>query len=327
MSFCRLSFGIVLLTTCTVAAISAQELPLNGETKIKFATVEEGRAALTKTDLYVRSQSRYDRQSRLGTDQEVSDEEYFRFVSAAVEEWPEAEVAALKTTIESVQKRLAPYKLPFPPTVLLVRTSGKEEGGAAYCRGNAVMLPERLVPKSATKDLEKLVLHELFHVLSSHNPELRKSLYAIIGFRPSPGVAYPKSLRDRKITNPDAPTIDYRIDVTIDGELKSAAPILYTNVEKYDPKEGGTFFKHMLFKLMLVEEIDGRWRPVEVDGKAVVFDPRKVPSFMEQIGGNTNYIIHPDEILADNFVHLALETEKLTTPKIIESMKKVLETK
>ena len=48
---------------------------------------------------------------------------------------------------------------------------------------------------------------------------------------------------------------------------------------------------------------------------------------MEQIGGNTNYIIHPDEILADNFVHLALEAEKLATPRIIEEMKKTLTAK
>lgn len=325
--FHRVQWIVASAFVALVVAITpttAQELPLHGETKIKFASVEEGRAALTKADLYVRSQSRYDRQSRLGTDQDVSDEEYFRFVSAAVEPWPEAEVVALVTTIDSVHKRFAPYKLPFPPTVLLVRTSGKEEGGAAYCRANAVVLPARLVPKSATKDLEKLLIHELFHVLSSHNPDLRKQLYAIIGFTPSPGVDFPKSLRDRKITNPDAPTVDYHIDVTIDGELKSAAPILYASVDKYDPKAGGTFFKHMLFKLMLIEQIDGRWRPVEVDGKAVVFDPRKVPSFMEQIGGNTNYIIHPDEILADNFVHLALETENLATPRIVEAMKKLL---
>lgn len=314
-------FTLLLLLT---ASSTAQELPLHGDTVLKFATVEEGRAALTKEDVYVRAQSRYDRQSRLGTDQDVTDEEYFRFVAAAVEPWSEPEVEALTATVESVRKRLAPYKLVLPPQVLLVRTSGKEEGNAAYCRGNAIVLPARLVPKSATRDLEKLFLHELFHVLSNQNPELRKTLYAIIGFKPSPGVAFPKSLRDRKITNPDAPTIDYHIEVTIDGQLKAAAPILYTSVEKYDPKAGGTFFQHMLFKLMLIEQIEGRWRAVEVDGKAVVFDPRKVPSFMDQIGGNTNYIIHPDEILADNFVHMALETENLATPRIIESMKKAL---
>src|SRR5258706_165708 len=100
---------------------------------------------------------------------------------------------------------------------------------AASAAAQEVPLHGDRVLKSATLDLDKLFLHELFHVLSNQNPELRKTLYAIIGFKPSPGVAFPKSLRDRKITNPDAPTIDYHIDVTIDGELKAAAPILYTS--------------------------------------------------------------------------------------------------
>lgn len=314
----------MLLVAVSGFCTRAQEVPLHGKTVLRFATLEEGRAALTKTDLFVRSLSRFDRQARLGTDRDVSDEEFFRFVAAAVEPWPEDEVKTLTAAAESIHKRLAAYRLPFPAKVLLVRTSGKEEAGAAYCRQNAVVLPGRLVTKYSSADLERLLLHELFHVLSSHNPELRKSLYAIIGFKPSPGIELPKSLRDRKITNPDAPTIDYHIEVTIEGELRAAAPVLYSSLDKYKPDVRGTFFQHMLFKLMLIEQVDGRWRPVEVDGRAVVFDPKKVPSFMAQIGENTNYIIHPDEILADNFVHLALEHEKLATPRIIAEMKKVL---
>jgi hypothetical protein len=324
---CLISSLILFAPALLGRQAAAQETPLHGETVLKFASVEEGRAALTQRDLFVRSMSRYDKQARLGTTEDVADEEYFRFVSAAVEAWPEKEVEALIAAADSIRKRLEPYRVPFPKTVLLVRTSGQEEGGAAYCRGNAVVLPGRLVSKYNAADLERLLLHELFHVLSSHNPELRKSLYAIIGFKPSPGIDYPKSLRDRKITNPDAPTLDYHIEVVIDGELKAAVPILYTSQEKYQPEAKGTFFKHMLFKLMLVEQVDGRWRPVEVDGRAVVFDPRTVKSFMDQIGGNTNYIIHPDEILADNFVHLALASEKLATPRIVSDMKKLLAAK
>ena len=307
-----------------VPSAAAQEVPLHRDTVLKFATVEEGRSALTQLDLFVKSQSRYDRQARLGTEQEVSDEDYFRFVAAAVEAWPEKEIEALIAAVDSIRKKLEPYKVPFPRTVLLVRTSGKEEGGAAYCRGNAVVLPGRLVTTYSPANLEKLLIHELFHVVSSHNLELRKALYRIIGFKPSPGIDYPKSLRDRKITNPDAPTIEYYIELTIEGELRTAVPILYTSLDKYRSDDKGNIFKHLLFKLMLVEQVDGRWRPVEVDGKAVVFDPKLVPSFMSQIGGNTNYIIHPDEIMADNFVHLVLANDKLATPQIVEDMKKLL---
>jgi len=30
--------------------------------------------------------------------------------------------------------------------------------------------------------LEKLLTHELFHILSRHNPALREKLYAVVGF-------------------------------------------------------------------------------------------------------------------------------------------------
>ena len=35
--------------------------------------------------------------------------------------------------------------------------------------------------------------------------------------------------------------------------------------------------------------------------------PEKEPAFLDKIGKNTNYIIHPDEILADNFVRLVMD--------------------
>ena len=33
----------------------------------------------------------------------------------------------------------------------------------------------------------------------------------------------------------------------------------------------------------------------------VLLDPEDLPDYHRRIGRNTNYIIHPDEILADNF--------------------------
>jgi len=56
----------------------------------------------------------------------------------------------------------------------------------------------------------------------------------------------------------------------------------------------------------------------------VVLDPLKVGSFFEQIGRNTNYIMHPDEILADNFVYLAQKRQNLATPRVTEQMARVL---
>ena len=53
-------------------------------------------------------------------------------------------------------------------------------------------------------------------------------------------------------------------------------------------------------------------------------DPSKLPNYFEQIGSNNGYIIHPDEILADNFIKLVNEDKQLKTPKIVEQMESVL---
>ena len=43
-----------------------------------------------------------------------------------------------------------------------------------------------------------------------------------------------------------------------------------------------------------------------------------------QIGRNTRYIIHPEEILADNFVLLVRGERKVRTPRIIDDLQRVL---
>ena len=50
---------------------------------------------------------------------------------------------------------------------------------AAYCRRQAIILPASETKKS-DDELRNLLTHELFHILSRANPELRDKLYAVI---------------------------------------------------------------------------------------------------------------------------------------------------
>jgi hypothetical protein len=49
-----------------------------------------------------------------------------------------------------------------------------------------------------------------------------------------------------------------------------------------------------------------------------------VEGFFEQIGRNTNYIIHPEETLANNFVHLMTAKQDLKNPEIPEKIEQLL---
>ncbi|MCE9526489.1 MAG: hypothetical protein K8R36_10585 [Planctomycetales bacterium] len=137
-------------------------------------------------------------------------------------------------------------------------------------------------------------------------------------------IPLPASLRERKLTNPDAPLLDCVIELKVEGQVVTVTPILYSSVESYDPAKGGPLFRYLTFRLMAVQKKDGKWQPATNAGAPILYDPKQMPSFLEQIGKNTGYIIHPDEILADNFKHLVKEEKNLPTPKIVEQMRSVL---
>lgn len=71
---------------------------------------------------------------------------------------------------------------------------------------------------------------------------------------------------------------------------------------------------------MVVVQDESQWKPLLVDDAPVLLSPGKTPDYIKRIGNNTGYIIHPDEILADNFVHLILQAKDLETPHIVTQM-------
>lgn len=288
-----------------------------------FATVQEGQAVLTRRDEFIAAMSDFDRAARMKSDQAVSEPEFLAFLGRNVRAWSVPEADRLARVCRSVGDRLAGWNLPFPATVLLIKTTGDEEGQAAYTRQNAIILPE-LMASDAEPALEKLLLHELFHVLSRHQPELRKQLYAVIGFSPVDAIDYPAELRPRRITNPDGYQTGWLIRVESQGRTWPTIPVLYATAEKYDARKGGEFFDYLAFKLLVVTNDSGRWQPRLEGGRPQLLDPQQVQGFFEQIGRNTGYVIHPDEILADNFARLISGDTHLETPRIATDLRRVL---
>ncbi len=290
---------------------------------VKFPSESEASLMLYRRDDFVDALSPFDRSARLATDEEVDVSRFVKFVSEQVIGWKPVEIQKLYRSIAGVREKLAPFEVSFPKEIIFIKTTGKEEGQAAYCRKNAVVIPAHYLTRPA-KSLEKLLLHELFHIHSSHQPaEARDRLYSILGFRACGDIGVPRWLDRRRITNPDAPRIRHRLVVTVDGESTSVVPFLYSSKAKYDKSLGGRFFRYLVFRLMVVEQKGGRWVSKLVDGKPILLAPEKVPDFGKQIGENTRYTIHPEEVLADNFVLLVSGAEKVRTPRIIDELRRV----
>src|ERR1044072_329889 len=248
-------FFAVLACLCLSPCGASADLPLGGA-KAHFATQSEGRRILTARDEFIQRLSPFDRSARMKTDKAVSEAELLAFIGKNVAEWTTDETQAVQAALEALPPLLRELRLSLPPPVQLIKTTGAEEGHAAYTRATAIVIPESELGKSQ-KDLQRLICHELFHILSRQNPELREKLYGVIGFTKCQEIALPPELERRKITNPDAPRNDHFIRLTIDGHESLAVPVLLSRVETYDVQRGGEFFAYLQFQFLVVEK-DGR---------------------------------------------------------------------
>lgn len=291
-----------------------------------FADIEQGQKVLTQRDDFIQRLSAFDRSARVKTDQSVSEEQYLQFIQKNVRAWTQEEKTTIESLLSTIQTRIDKFSLPLPEPIYLVKTTGDEEGGAAYTRGNAIVLSTKFLAPEKTERLGEVLAHEIFHVLSLRNPELKESLYEAIGFQKCGEVALPAQMAATKITNPDAPKNDHCIHLQVDGVSRWAIPVIFSRDEKYDTARGGEFFEYLQFKFLLIQG-DGDQAPSQAvydENNVELVDLKNVSGFFEQVGKNTNYIIHPEEILAENFSMFLLGKENLPSPEIINRIEGVL---
>jgi len=305
--------ALAILAAPTLARAESSTLPV-----ISFASADEGRAVLTARDDFVTRLSPFDRAARLKTNRDVSEQEYLAFVSKNVLEWEADEKAVVQSAWAALTPRLSQFSLPLPKTILFIKTTGAEEGDAEYTRANAIILPQSALAASHRANLPGTIAHELFHVLSRNAPDLRDRLYAVIGFQPCGEIPFPPELASRKITNPDAPKNDHCIRLQQGQSQIWAIPILFSTSDRYDPAKGGEFFAYLAFRLLVVQKTGAQ--ATYDPSKITLLDVNQVQGFYEQVGRNTEYIIHPEEILADNFSFMMIGKPNLPSPQIQQKL-------
>jgi hypothetical protein len=289
--------------------------------EIELASIEQARAVLGMRDEFVGELSPFDRAARVRSAGDVAEAEYLAFAAAAAREWSNDERVRITRAFAAIKPKLVELLPELDTPILLIKTSGEEEGGAGYTRGNAVMLPQALREES---ELERLLSHEIFHVVSRNNPELKHALYEAIGFERCGALALPPALAARKMTNPDAPVNEHCIEVRVDGANVWAMPILLSRQERYDPAAGVPFFGYLTLSMLLVEPADNAGaasRPLERNGAPVLVPFNRVGGLYEQIGRNTEYVIHAEEILASNFELLVQGASNVPSRDVLERLR------
>lgn len=291
---------------------------------MRLASAEESRLRLGTRDTFVAAMGVYDRAARTGRAGIVPESDFLAFAAGQALDWKPADVEKLRGLVEKISARLKPLRLPMPKEVWLIKTTGREEAETAYTRGNAIILPQWYLD-AKQEDVERILIHELFHVISRNAPAKRDALYAIVGYRNCGPLEWPPELAPRRITNPDAPDDRYCVTLQRNGVPLTFYPLLLAKEGEYDPSLPGTYLDRLSFKLMAVMGSDKKWTAGRGPNNVlVVLDSAELPEYFTAIGLNTRYIIHPEEILADNFVLLVRGEKQVRTPRILDDLQRVL---
>ena len=182
-----------------------------------FPDVSTAQKLLGQEDTYTATASAFDRKVRMGAATDPGIRKYLEFVSAQVVPWNPKSRDAVEKAVDAIQTPLSSLAIRLQSPVNLLHTTGREESGAAYTRGNEIIFPTRELG-SRNKPPTKLLAHELFHVISRQHPDLRDQLYQLIGFEKANPIKLPANLSHLRITNPDAPVIQHVMQLKLTPE-------------------------------------------------------------------------------------------------------------
>lgn len=200
-------------------------------------------------------------------------------------------------------QKLSPKFL--PTEVQLVKTHGKAYGGETfYTRHNAIFIPKQTLQQRNRVQMLETLLHELAHIFTRYHTAEKLALYQLIGFRPlqGGGLLLGDSLASRLITNPDGTNLGWFTTVTTTTGNIETLPLMYLAPDGSGNLRNSLFF----FEYFEIERLPEGFNVITVPNslRSTLKTSDLVPIFKEKY--NTDYIIHPDEIVATNLALLAL---------------------
>jgi hypothetical protein len=265
---------------------------------VKFADLTHAKELLSSEDVFTDAWSKFDVDSRMGKANSKK-ADLLKYIATQAREWTEDEIKIVKALLIEIDQQIKnqAFKINFPKEIIFVKTTTMEEGGAlGYTRNNYVILNEEIL-SIKKEELKDIIIHEIFHVLSRNDAEFRKDMYKLVGFTVIDNVEYPAEIKDLRITNPDTPLNDCYITLENKGVKVNVMMVLYAN-KAYS---GGSFFEYLQVGFLVLKDIKKKEFEY-TNGKPVILTFKDVTNFNEQVGTNTGYVIHAEEVLADNFV-------------------------
>lgn len=305
--------------TTALLSLSLCATDMCAQIKLHYIDAEQARTLLSQEDATTRQWSRFDYEARLGR-KGGTRQELIRFIADQARDWSKEDKQRMQEAADTLNSHIKALNLSLtlPEEIRILKTTMAEEGGAGgYTRMDYIVVEEQIA-RMKPQQASYLLAHELFHVLTRNNPDFREKMYKLIGFSIAPEeFEVPADLRDVVITNPDVNRFDSYARFRIKGEERPCTMLIYAN----KPYEGGSFFNYLTIGLMPLKN----GKAEQKDGKTVVYGIKDAENFFEQVGRNTDYIINPEEILAENFAFLLTRKPVTETPELIEKMRQALQ--
>lgn len=312
-------FTLLTALCCCLTSMAASPKS-NHAVPFRFATKAEAQMLITNIDQFTNNWNQFDINVRLQTN-EGKKSQLLTVAMNATRNWSDQEKQRISKIIKELEASLTKLNasLPFPEEVILVKTSMEEEGKViAYTRENWIALGEEALSELDNETLREIMAHELFHVLTRNSMDFKKAIYATIGFNITrQEIIFPAELVNKRISNPDISRHDSYASFLIDGKEQNCTMVLYTDREY---TEGG-LTDYLNVGLVPLDE---HFIPLQQNGETVIYPISKAENFYEKVGRNTNYTIHPEEVLADNFAYTLTNTSKVKDSEIIQRIKEVL---
>ena len=319
-----LIMSVTLMTSCSSTPKSEDVEDAGKVLNYRVADKTEGAELMLSNDAYYDNLTQNDLDFKMQKKGATLDE-YKEFSKKQVIDYTDEEKKIIDKEMRKITKVIEErgYKLPDLDQIVFINTTMKEEcDAAAYTHGTQIYFNgEYMTELSKTEDgmkyLDVIFAHELFHCITRCNSDFRSEMYKIIHFTiQDEEYEIPPSVEEYFISNPDVEHHNSFATFKIKGKDIDCFTAFVT--KRHFEKKGDNFFDISTTAL------------VPVDGTDIYYTPEDAENFDEVFGKNTDYVIDPEECLAENFGLLFAfgmegpDGKGYPDPEILTSMEDVL---